>query len=225
VFLAVWLTIWTVGGLAAIGALLTVHWSERLFLLLWLCGWGFGEWFAAGAIAWQLFGRELLIVTPQQIVVRKEVGRFARTKLYDVALVRDLKAARVPSPSDERQRKDFCLEFAYDATVHIGEGMGEREAEYIAATVAARINPRRTWWEEETPAVPDEPPLEATAPATPRRQRRLRILAQIVFPRAGSNRKPSHGGRRDSDERSAPQPPPDNASPRGAGRASRPVRH
>ncbi len=215
VFLAVWLTGWTAGGIAAIGAVLNGDWNERPFLLVWLCGWAFGESMVTGVIAWQLSGRELLIVTPQQIEVRKEVGRFARTKLYDVALVRDFKAARVPSAEDEQPRKDFCLEFAYDdGTVRVGEGMGEREAEHIAATLSARIHPRRTWWGEES-AEPGEPPLETAAPAAPRR--RLRILGQIVFPllvlaAIGSL---LLAGRRDSDQGPAQQPPPGGASSRG----------
>ena len=218
VFLAVWLTIWTVGGLAVIGALLTIHWGERLFLLLWLCGWAFGEWFATGAIAWQLFGREFLIVTPLQIEVRKEVGKFARTKLYEVALARDLKAAQVPSAEDERLRKDFCLEFTYDdKTVRIGEGMGEREAEHIAATVSARIRPRRTWWGEESPAEPDEASPEAAAPAAPRPRRRLGTLAQIVFPLLvlAAIASVLVAGRQHSDQESAPQPPPGDAPSSG----------
>jgi hypothetical protein len=146
-------------------------------------------------IAWQLFGRELLVVTAEQIELRKEIGPFARTKLYEVALIRDFKAARVPSAEDEQPRKDFCLEFAYrDGTVRVGERMGEREAEHIAETVWARIRPR-TWWGEESAAEPYEPPLKAAAPAAPRR-RRFRILTQIVFsaPRVGSDRKPARGG-------------------------------
>src|ERR1700675_2445845 len=100
-FLAFWLTGWTAGGIVAIGALLTGDWGERAFLLLWLCGWAVGEFSVTGVLVWQLFGRELLIVTPEQFEARKEVGRFARTKLYDVELVRGLRAARVPNDEDE----------------------------------------------------------------------------------------------------------------------------
>jgi hypothetical protein len=216
VFLTVWLTGWTVGGIAAIGELLNVDWSVRLFLLLWLCGWAFGESFVAGVIAWQLFGRELLIVAPQQIEVRKEAGRFARTKLYDVAFIRQVEAARIPSDEDEPPRKDFCIDFLYDGrTVRIGEGMSEREAEHIAATVSARIRPR-TWWGEESPADPYGPPLEPAGPATAR-GRRLPVLTQIVFPLlvlAAIASLLVIGGR-DSDQGSAPQRPPGDASSRG----------
>src|SRR5207248_608559 len=55
---------------------------------------------------------------------------------------------RVPSDEDEKPRKDFCLRVSYDEkTVRVGEGMGEREAEYIASMVLARIRPR-SWWGE-----------------------------------------------------------------------------
>ena len=216
-FLAFWLTFWTAGGIAAFTRLLNADWNERVFLIVWLCFWAFGESAAAGVIAWQLFGGELLLVTPQQIEVRKQIGRFAKTKLYEVPLVRDLTAARAPSDEDERPRKDFCIQFAYDGgTVRVGEGMSEREAEHIAATLSARIRPR-TWWGEESQAEPYDDPFEAAAPAAPRRSRRLSILMQIVFPFIvlAAIATLLVAGRRDSHQRPAAQPPPADASPRG----------
>ncbi len=218
VFFAVWLIGWTVAGISTFATLLNADWSELPFLLVWLCFWALFESIVTVTIAWQLFGREPLVVTAEQLELRKEVGRFARTKLYEVALVHDFKAARAPSAEDEQPRKDFSLEFTYDdKTVRIGEGMGEREAEHIAATVSARIHPQRTWWGEESPPEPDEPAPEATAPAAPRRRRRLSILAQTVFPLLVLAAIASLllVGRRDSDQGSAPQPPPADASTRG----------
>jgi hypothetical protein len=148
-FLGVWLAFWTFGGAFAVYAFSGAAAGERLFLLVWLCGWVCGECFAGGVIAWQLFGRELLIVTPAELVVRKEVRRFARTKRYEAAFVRDITAALVPSDEDEKPRKDFCLRVKYqDRDVRIGEGMGEREAEYVASEVLWRIRPR-SWWDEK----------------------------------------------------------------------------
>jgi hypothetical protein len=148
-FFTFWLTLWTVGGFAVFYALPGEDPSGRAFMLLWLCGWVFGECSVIVIIAWQLAGRELLTVTPQYLEVRQEIRRFARTKRYDVGLVHDVRAARVPSDEDEKPRKDFCLQVSYnEKKVPVGEGMGEREAEYIASTVLARIRPRARWGDE-----------------------------------------------------------------------------
>jgi hypothetical protein len=148
-FLTFWLTFWTVGGIAAISALPDAGPGERAFMLLWLCGWAFGACVVIAIIAWQLAGRELLTVTPECLEVRQEIRRFARTKTYDAGLVHDVRAARVPSDEDEKPRKDFCLQVWYDEKkVPVGEGMGEREAEYIASTVLSRIRPRARWSDE-----------------------------------------------------------------------------
>jgi hypothetical protein len=149
VFLTFWLAFWTFGGIAALTALRRAGWGDGAFLFVWLCGWTFGECAAIAAIAWQLLGRELLTVTAQYLEVRKEISRFARVKRYDAGLVRDVTAVRVPTDEDERPRTDFCLKLAYDAqTVHVGEGMGEREAEYVASVVLSRIRPPARWSDE-----------------------------------------------------------------------------
>ena len=216
-FFAAWLAGWTFAGISAFAALLNAGWTEFLFLLLWLCFWATFEVVVVLTIAWQLVGRELLVVTAEQLEVRKEIGRFARAKSYDVALLRDLKATRVPINEEERPRKDFCLEFTYDdKPVRIGEGMGEREAEHIAATVLARIHPRQTWWGEEIAAEP-ESESEAVPAAAPRaRRRRLRLLAQIAFPLLvlAAIASVLVASRRDSDREAAPEPPPGEASTR-----------
>jgi hypothetical protein len=209
-FLAFWLTFWTVGGIAAFTQLLHGDWS----ILLWLCFWAFGEATVAVIIAWQLFGHELLLVSPERLEVRKQIGPFTKTKLYEVPLVRDLEAARARSDEDERPRKDFCLAFEYDdKPVRVGEGMSEREAEHIAATISARIRPR-TWWGEERAAEPYETPL--AAPAAPAR-RRLRILPQLVFPLIvlAALAIAVVSARRDHHGEPPPQAAPADASPRG----------
>ena len=96
-FMLFWVAGWTAGGVLACGALVfgDATWGERAFLLLWLCGWTFGECSALAYIAWQLFGVEVLSVTPEALHMRRQVGRFARTRRYDVSLVRSIEAARV----------------------------------------------------------------------------------------------------------------------------------
>ncbi len=215
-FLGFWLTFWTAGGIAAFTQLLHVGWGARLFLLLWLCFWALGEATVTAVIAWQLFGRELLLVSPERLEVRKQIGPFTKTKLYEVPFVRDLKAVRAPSDEDERPRKDFCLAFRYDdKTVRVGEGMSEREAEHIAATVSARIRPRTRWGEDST-VEPYEPPLESST-VVPERRGRLGLLPQIVFPLLvlGVIAGLAVWALRDSHAEPAPQAAPVDASPRG----------
>jgi len=215
-FLAFWLTFWTAGGIAAFTQLLHGDLGARLFILLWLCFWAFGEATVAIIIAWQLFGPELLLVSPERLEVRKQIGPFTKTKLYVVPLVHDLRAARARSDEDERPRKDFCLAFEYDdKPVRVGEGMSEREAEHIAATISARIRPR-TWWGEESPAGPHETRLETAAPAAAG-QRRLRILPQIVFPLVvlAALASLAVSAWRDHHGEPPPQATPADASPRG----------
>jgi hypothetical protein len=145
-FLAFWLTFWTFAGIAVFVALPAQGWGGRAFLLVWLCLWTVGECGATMSIAWQLLGREILTVTPHELEVRREIARFVRTKRYDAALVQDIQAARAQGDYDEEPRKDFGLEVKYnDATVRFGEGMGEREAEWVASMVLSRIRPLARW--------------------------------------------------------------------------------
>jgi hypothetical protein len=169
-FLSLWLAGWTLGGMAALVALTQAGWGGRAFLLLWLCGWAFGEMFVVKAIAWQLRGRELLLVTPNDVEIRREIGRFVQTRRLHALAVDDVRAWRVPTDEDDKPRHDYGLEIvAREETLHVGEGMGEREAEYVAAAVSARVRPRLRWSDAESafgspapaklsPDVPDEAP-------------------------------------------------------------------
>jgi hypothetical protein len=174
-FLVFWVALWTVGGIAAVGALLTEGWGARPFLLLWLCGWAAGEVGVVVVIAWQLRGRVLLIVTPEQLEVRKEIGRFARSRVYDATRVQTVEAAPVPPDDEGPIRTDFCLKVINeDKSVEVGEGMSEREAEEVAATVREFIRPR-SWWGEE-----DKVPLKVWRPPA-EQSRRGPLLAAILL--------------------------------------------
>src|SRR5262249_44495184 len=153
VFLTVWLAGWTFFGVLAAGQVPKADPGDGAFLVFWLCGWFFGECLVIGVIAWQLFGRELVEVTRVELVDRKKLGRFARVRSYDASDIRDVTAERVPHDEDERPRKDFCLRLTtYDGAVaRVGEVMGEREAEWGASVVLARIR-TRSWWSDEDDA-------------------------------------------------------------------------
>ena len=145
-FLGFWLTFWTFGGISALYALADAGWGGRVFLLFWLCGWAFGETFAALVIAWQLAGRELLTVTPHQLEVRRQLGRFsAPTGRVHVLAIDDVRAERVSTDEDEKPRTDFRLRIVShgETRLFVGGGMEEHEAEYVASVIRSHVHPRR----------------------------------------------------------------------------------
>ena len=145
-FLGFWLTFWTFGGIAALFALARADWGGRVFLLFWLCGWAVGEALAASLIAWQLAGREVLTLTPNELEARKQVGRFASRQRLHVLSIDDVSTERVPTGDDEKTRTDYRLRIvSRDATLLVGEGMGEYEAETLVLMIRQRVHPRRGW--------------------------------------------------------------------------------
>jgi hypothetical protein len=175
VFLGFWLTGWTLGGIAVLYALTQAGWGGRAFLLVWLCGWLLGEIFAAKEIAWQLGGRELLLVTPNQLEIRKEIGPFTRRQLLHVLSVDAVRAERVPTDEEEKSRHDYRLAIVTrDDRVYVGEGMDEREAKHTALVVESRVHPRPRWTDEGAefgfaapPETPETLPDQLPAPEPP----------------------------------------------------------
>jgi hypothetical protein len=130
VFLGVWLTGWTFGGVSAFMAFASAGTVPRAFLAVWLLGWVVGECAVVVILASQLFGRELLTVSPGDLEDRREVGSFGLTRRYDANRVSDVEAVLVPTGEDERPRTDYGLQVSYDGTaLRFGEGMSESEAQ------------------------------------------------------------------------------------------------
>jgi len=61
VFLGVWLTGWTLGGIAVIAALVSGH-NGRLFYSWWLCIWMVGEISGISTWLWNSFGQERMLI-------------------------------------------------------------------------------------------------------------------------------------------------------------------
>jgi hypothetical protein len=71
-FLPFWLTGWTIGGIAAISALITGK-SEGPFLIIWLCGWIVGETLVILIWSWTAFGQEVISIRDGSFLHRREV--------------------------------------------------------------------------------------------------------------------------------------------------------
>jgi hypothetical protein len=72
IFLTVWLTGWTFGGVAAIYAL-AIHVNPDPFLIFWLCGWIVGEALVILICLWQAFGRGVITIRQGTFIHKREV--------------------------------------------------------------------------------------------------------------------------------------------------------
>jgi hypothetical protein len=135
-FLPVWLTLWTVGGIVAFAQVIQ---EFSLFLCLWLCGWALGWIFAASTVAWMLMGSETIRVVGQDLEVGVEIGPWTRRKLYQGGQIKDLRAAPTnPFSSFQlnspfmRQMQFGAVQFTYGArTVRLAAGLDEAEGKLI----------------------------------------------------------------------------------------------
>ena len=187
VFLGFWLALWTFGGIAAVYGLAGAGRGGRAFLVLWLCVWAVGEAFAAKEIAWQLAGREFLLVSANQLELRREIGRLKRSRRMHLLAVEAVHAQRVPASEDEKPREDYRLEVvSRDETFQVGDGMDEREAEHVASVVMSHIRPRPRWRDDEAESgsprpAEDQQPKEVPIPrAFDRRWVLPRILPALI---------------------------------------------
>ena len=135
-FLPVWLTLWTVGGVTAITQVVQ---EFNLFICLWLCGWLLGWVFAAGTIAWMLMGAETVRVVGKDLELGTEIGPWKRSKLSQGAQIRDLRAAPANPLTNFQLSGPFmrhmqigAVQFTYGArTVRLAAGLDEAEGRLI----------------------------------------------------------------------------------------------
>lgn len=130
VFFTAWLAFWTVGGIAAIREVPGADPVGVAFLLVWLGGWTFGELGVLLAILWELKGRESLTVDGHQVELRREIGRFGRTKRCPAGLVQAVRAG----PALELVLADGIIRF--------GERLTPSEVAYAADVIAFRLGLR-----------------------------------------------------------------------------------
>ena len=95
IFFPIWLTGWTVGGFAAISAVLSGA-NDTGFLFVWLCGWLVGEVFAISTWLWNALGQEVVAITGGSFEYRRELfGKTITRKTVPVKSLSNLRAAGV----------------------------------------------------------------------------------------------------------------------------------
>jgi len=149
-FLALWLTLWTIGGVVAVHQA-TSDPSQAPFLVVWLVFWAFGWVLAASIVGWQLAGRSLVSVDAGALVTRWQMPLVGRTRRYDAAQVRHLRAASLAWPFAGFGRWSRAayppwfanlgsVQFDYGArTVRVLPGLDEAEGRMVADWLAKRL--------------------------------------------------------------------------------------
>jgi hypothetical protein len=145
IFLPIWLVGWTIGGVSAFAQFLR---GGEPFLAIWLCGWTVA-WLAVFlALAWSLWGVELIGVVGGDLEVGESLLGFTRMRLYRGSDVSDLAAAGSPPMFGRGQltipfivKPRFgAVKFNYGGrTVYTAQGLDEAEGRMIVERLLRRL--------------------------------------------------------------------------------------
>lgn len=140
-----------------------------LFLLVWLCGWAAGEWFALGqifdgrfhvtdvflavwatlwtlgglgamlALGWQLAGTERLFVTSGALVVEKGFAFFRRRKVWNPGDAGNFRRGQVGVHTTSVVGSNGIAFDAGGRTHHFGASLNSVEASALLAAIARHL--------------------------------------------------------------------------------------
>lgn len=141
IFLCVWFTVWTLGGLAALSAWLGGQSGQdgRGFLGSWLLGWAVAETLVGAQLLWFFGGQEVVTIRGGELRIRQQAGLLQREKSYDATKIRYLRAQddELDAGLSKRQRLPLsggAVRFDYGAqTVRFGIGLPEYEGSLIVS--------------------------------------------------------------------------------------------
>jgi len=92
---SIWLCFWAFAdvttGRALVTGLTKGEWGGCLFLLPWLTFWTAGGLLALLGVLWNVGGREIILISDQDFVVRRELGGFRRERGFALASIRNLR--------------------------------------------------------------------------------------------------------------------------------------
>lgn len=139
-FIVVWLTFWTYGGLQ-IGHKLLRHFE--LFNFVWMCFWVVAECGALYFLLRVLGGSDVIEATAAEFTLRKQVFSLGMAKVYLVSEMRDLRFQ--PEAGGGRGHRASQIAFDYGAkTIGFGEGIDEAEAAQLITLIQTHSNVART---------------------------------------------------------------------------------
>jgi hypothetical protein len=149
VFITVWLCGWAIGWLSATGTLTFSGGTDvDAFLAVWLTLWTIGGFFIINFYVWMLLGKEVITFNKNTITRARKGQLFFRDKTYDVREVKSIriKEPEADSGFGMFQRQSFSaivkagtIHFSYGLqTVKIAAGIDEPEAKLILAKLVEK---------------------------------------------------------------------------------------
>jgi hypothetical protein len=149
-FLLAWLGGWVMGEVTVSKQLLNfTDKTPVAFLAFWLVGWTIGGTLAAGAVLWQLAGREVLTIDPLSLLYRVEAFGIGRNRSFRAADVRNFRSTEYASSPFMNQRTLFPpifgagygpVAFDYGArTFRIAPSLDEAEARVLVGEMTSRL--------------------------------------------------------------------------------------
>jgi hypothetical protein len=149
-FLLAWLGGWLMGEVSVSKQLLnSADKTPAAFLSFWLVGWTIGGVLAAGAVLWQLAGREVLTLDSSSLLHRVEAFGIGRSRSFRTSEIKNLRSTDYPSSPFMNQRTLFPpivgtgygpVAFDYGArTYRIAPSLDEAEARMLVTEIASRL--------------------------------------------------------------------------------------
>ena len=116
------------------------------WLTIWLIAWTCAGAFLWYVQFWMVIGKEVVILRPATLLIRRELGGFDRSKEYDLPRVTNLRAGSISGDSyDWRGAMHFLgigggpIAFDYESrTVRLGSGLPDAEAREIVNELRSR---------------------------------------------------------------------------------------
>lgn len=139
-FILIWLTGWTYGGVE-MGRKLFHQFD--LFTLVWMCFWVFAECSAVYFMLRTLFGQDLVVATASEFRLSKQTLAIGYTKVYLVSEMRDLRFQ--PEIGSGKSRRASRIAFDYGAkTIGFAEDIEEAEAAELIILIKNQCSIRRS---------------------------------------------------------------------------------
>jgi hypothetical protein len=152
VFSCAWLGGWAIGEISALTLFLPLGIGEGtsiiVFVVFWLIGWTIGGTVVILIVAWNLVGKEVIILSADILKIELRILMLKRTKRY---LPTNIKNFRLLATGEgqlmfnlfQREFWGFNGNIAFDygmKTIKFSKGIDEAEASYIINLLKRRIS-------------------------------------------------------------------------------------